>query len=606
MKLLNVFKNLIEEIQPEICWFTTFNMNLELVEKYILTAIAGKDSSELKRAEDFEALNLELDKLNIKIWYDYRALDLKQAKRTTVDIFPIETSLLLESNNQDSIFHPKVIFLKGAKGAYLIAGSFNLTIAGWSSNRESIIIKEIKIKENAFQVIEFFQNLKVEYSDIIKLSKWANQLPNIKSTWKFINNFNTDSFLEEIKGKEIFIWSPYFSKNTSDLLNQIKKIGFESINLIPDINQAQKVKISPSELISIADDPAIKIQNDTNIIKEKQPLFHAKVWLSETKIAVGSWNCSYKATGIKTASKDRNVEAGIIDSINEKQRDKLLSSLKAISIDNINGTTTDELDKEWSNSLSAFTMSCEICANWETFEYEFQFEDGYNDYSVELPHNLKQKYSLAEVNQLSFIDSFNRILKNKLFTVYNANNEIAFVGYLNESGKQKRPVDGYISFYDLFESLSTNPLERTNKTRVKYQLDEEDEIGSEKEELPFFTYKGHESFYLMFVAFQKLLDTLEGNKQNIQKIEDLGYRLPSSLINIKSLFNTSLNKLLESISEDDLLFHYFMAMEINACIETFNRVSVRPMELLNIDKLQTLLKLDTKDLKFIKKAMTIK
>jgi len=251
-------------------------------------------------------------------------------------------------------------------------------------------------------------------------------------------------------------------------------------------------------------------------------------------------------------------------------------------------------------------MSCEICANWETFEYELQFEECYNEYSVALPHNTKQKYLLTEVNQLSFIDGFNRILKNKLFTVYNADNEVAFVGYLHELGKLKRPVEGYVSFYDLFESLSTNPLERTNKTRVKYQFDEEDEIGSEKEELPFFTYKGHESFYLMFVAFQKLLDTLDDNKQNIQKIEDLGYRLPSSLINIKSLFNTSLNKLLESKNEDDLLFHYFMAIEINTCIENFNKVSDRPMESLNIDKLQTLLKLDPKDLKFIKKAMTIK
>ena len=67
MKLLNTFKNIVDDISPEICWFTTFNLNVEILEKYVLTAIAGKEPSELKRAEDYEALNLDLNKFNIKI-----------------------------------------------------------------------------------------------------------------------------------------------------------------------------------------------------------------------------------------------------------------------------------------------------------------------------------------------------------------------------------------------------------------------------------------------------------------------------------------------------------------------------------------------------------
>lgn len=183
---------------------------------------------------------------------------------------------------------------------------------------------------------------------------------------------------------------------------------------------------------------------------------------------------------------------------------------------------------------------------------------------------------------------------------------MAFVGYLNELGKLKRPTDGYVSFYDLFESLTINPLAGTNKSRVKYQLDEEDNKGSEKDDLPFFTYSGHESYYLMFVAFQKLLDTIDENQANQQRLEDLGFRLPSSLINIKSLFSTSIQKAKEVKKEDDILFHYFMAMEINQCIQLFNSKSAKIVETIPTDVFQHLLKMDKKDLKFIKNAIAMK
>lgn len=606
MKLLNTFKNIVDDISPEICWFTTFNLNVELLEKYVLTAIAGKEPSELKRAEDYEALNLDLNKFNIKVWYDYRAMNLKQGKRTTIDLFSVKASEILGSNSNEPIFHPKVVFLKGAESAYLITGSFNLTIAGWSSNRECVIVKEITNKENALQVIEFFTKLKPKQADLTNLNKWANKLPNEKATWKFAHNFNTPNLIAEIKGKELNIWSPYFSKNASELLNEIKKVGFTKINLIPDISQSQKVKIIPAELKKLDADKSIQIQVDQNINKEKQSLFHAKVWLSDNKIAVGSWNCSYRALGIKTSVTEKNIEAGVIELINVKHRAALMNNLKDVDFNTITGTEEVEMDNEWKEALKAYTMSCDIVANWETFCYETEFDQTQTGYTVALPHDLNKRYPLHKLNGLSFIDGFNRLLKNKLFTVYNLKNEVVFVGYLNEAGKPNRPVDGYVSFYDLFESLTIDPLGRTTKTRTKYQHDEEDNNGSEKEELPFFAYSGHESYYLMFVAFQKLIDTIEANITNKQKLEDLGFRLPSSLINIKTLFDNSFKKVVEEKKEDDLLFHYFMAMEINECIKLFNDYSEKQIVPMDVNQFIHLLKMDSKDLSFINKAMAVK
>ena len=606
MKIFETFKNIIDDIQPELCWFTTFNLNIELVEKYVLAAIAGKEPSELKRAEDFEALNTELEGINIKVWYDYRALDLKQAKRTTVDLIPVNAAAVLNSSTQEPIFHPKVIFLKGKYKAYLITGSFNLSIAGWSSNRECIVTREIKSQENAFQIIEFFKQFYTSKLDYSALDKWATQLPTLKTNWKFAHNFNTANILKEIKGNELHIWSPYFSKSTSDLMGAIKSLGFNKIGLVPDISLSHKVRILPEELLKLQKDAAIQIWVDQNIIREKQTLFHAKVWLTENTIAIGSWNCSYRALGMNITANEKNIEAGIIESINSKQRASLLQSLAHIESNTYTGTEAVELDNEWEDSLGTFSFCCNITANWETFKYEFELTQPALNFTVSLPHNPTIRISLNSINVISFIDGFNRVLKNKLYTVYNEKDEIVFIGYLNEIGKKKRPTEGYVSFYDLFASLTIDPLKGTNKSRVVYLLDDDDDKLSDIEALPYFSYSGHESYYMMFVAFQKLIDSINLNKDSVKNLEELGYRLPGSLINIKSLFNTSLLKALEVNNDDDLLFHYFLGKEINECIKLFEIVAKKTMGNLPLVQLEKLLKMDNKDLKFIEKAMAIK
>lgn len=430
-------------------------------------------------------------------------------------------------------------------------------------------------------------------------------MPDSKATWTFAHNFNTPNIINEIKGKELTVWSPYFSKNTSELLNEIKKSGFSNIHLIPDISQSQKVKIVPAELQRLKEDENIQIKVDRNINKEKQPLFHAKVWLSDDKIAIGSWNCSYRALGIKIPEKEKNIEAGIIETINTKQKAALVANLADIDLTTISGTEEVEMDNEWKEALKPYSMSCDISADWESFTYQTTIDENEKGFTVALPHDVNKRYPLQKVNSLSFIEGFNRLLKNKLFTVYNKNSEVVFVGYLNELGKLKRPVEGYVSFYDLFESLTIDPLGKTPNSRTKYQHDEED-TGSEKEELPFFSYKGHESYYLMFVAFQKLLDTIEENATNKTKLEDLGYRLPSSLLNIKLLFDSSSKKAMEEKKEDDMLFHYFMSMEINECIEWFNEYHDKPIDPIKVDTFINLLNMEGKDLSFIKKAMQVK
>ena len=601
MKLFSAYKDIVEEIKPGLLWFTTFNLNIELVEKFLLPCLVGKEPSELRTAEDYEALNLELVNYNIKVWYDYNAISFQNDKRTTIDIEPVDAGNLLKSKTTDLLFHPKVIFLKGETSAYIIVGSANLSVAAWHSNRESFLIKEVLSKRNALEVIQFFQSINPSQKGIKDLQKWSNTLRDIETGWSFKHNFNIQSnLLKELSAKKLSVWSPYFSKETSSLINELKKIGVRDITLVPDIDQSGKVRIIPKELELIKKDAAVIICKDV-AKQEAQTLFHAKVWLSEKSIAVGSWNCSFRATGISKAPNQRNIEAGIIEDIQAKENKALLNNLSPIPHKSITGTTEEELDAEWAKDLQNFSMTCQIVANWETFKYDVIEQEFKEKYFVCLPDAPNEKVELLKVKDRSFLKHHLNVLKNKSFTVYNVKNEVVYAGYIIEHGKANRPATSYISLLDLFESLIINPLGETTQRRVRYSLDEEN-MDTDNDTIPFFSYSGHESNYLMFVSFQKLQDSIYANSTNTSKLDALGFRLPGSIMNIITLVEESVKKSLKDKKVDDLLFHYFLCTEVNQCIGLFNEYSPKKINRININELETKLNLSKKDNRFLKMA----
>lgn len=624
MKLFSAYKNIVEEIKPNLLWFTTFNLNIELVEKFLLPVLISKDPSELRTAEDYEAFNLELDKFNIKVWYDYNAISLQNDKRTTIDVEAVNANSLLQNQSNDLLFHPKVIFLKGDKAAYLIAGSANLSIAAWHSNRECFLIKEVVSKKNALEIIQFFQTINPSQKGIRDLQKWSNTLKDIDSDWNFRHNFNMKSnLLNELSAKKLTLWSPYFSKETSKLINEFKKLGIKSITLVPDIDQLGKVRIIPQELDIIKTDTDITICKDA-AKEEAQGLFHAKVWLSEKRIAVGSWNCSFRATGISTTPDQRNIEAGIIEDIPLKENNTLVKTLLPVSYNSISGISEEELDEEWEKDMQKYSMICQIIANWDDFKYELIDQEFKEKYWVSLPDAPNEKVEISNVNGRSFIRHHLNVLKNKSFTVYNDKNDVVYTGYIMEKGKANRPPTSYVSLLDLFESLIIDPLGKTGKRRVRYTFDDE-ENDPDNDKIPFFSYSGHESNYMMFVSFQKLCDSIYENSKNEQKLDELGYRLPGSLYNIIMLVEESVKKLLASnkendlsgsdevaikkwmvVQENDLLFHYFLCIEVIQSIDLFNNFSTKRIGVENIEKqlaeISAKLNLNKQDNRFLNMA----
>jgi hypothetical protein len=614
MKIYQQYLNAIQQLgKLEVAWFTTFNLDVELVERFLLSAIVGKQPQELKTAEDYEGMNQDLQQVrSIRVWYDYRALNTNSPKRTTADIFSVDPKLFYNSGSKEIVFHPKVIFLKGTLGAILICGSANLTIRAWSNNREAVLIKNISCTENAIQIISFYESLyKISGSDELlfdSLKKWANGLKGTKSDWNFHHSLQSNiTFIESLHGKELTTWSPYFSREANRFFSMVQEKGFQSITVVPDITPAGKVRIEPEVLKQLQMNGTIQFSRDKeSYAADRDRLCHAKVWLTDKMLAVGSWNCSYRATGLGLPLTEQNIEAGILTSDINSAANKLREKLVPLKADSFTGIPSSELEQEWAKEMNRFTMDCKIYVDWEKFTFSLE-ADNKQGYFALLPHNPGKKIPLSEVQNLSFKSTYQYVLKNKSYQILDVEGIPVFTGFLIEINKAKRSAYGYVSLTDLFDSLLDEPGIDSGKKTCLYRIEQEESFEDSINQRNFIHIKGNESYYLMFVAFQKLYDSIESANGHT-KLDDIGFRSSGSLLQITALVRDSINAIDGETDPDILLYHYFMACELNRCIQCFNRkdhFTYIPLDELSTESLMNRLNPEVADLKFIAKLKEI-
>jgi hypothetical protein len=610
MKLYQKYCNILEEIGPvELAWFTTFNIDVELVERFLLSRLVGKPPQDLRTAEDFEGLNTELSAIDVKVWYDYRALNHRSPKRTTGAFYSIDPRGFYDSDSLEIIFHPKVVFLKGRTRAFVLAGSANLSIAAWSSNEESVLIKEIRNRKNADEVLAFFHKLHMVSGTGGQLPptivSWRDQLPDEAPEWHFVDNANEATTLFQHLGKgDLTVWSPYFSRDISGFVERLQKDGYGSVAFVPDISLTGGIRMLPEEILKLREKHGVRFLKCLQPVaegKSAERLTHAKVWLSGERLAVGSWNCSFRATGLNKPGKEQNIEAGIVVHLQKKALQALLSRLEPLEPGQFAGTSAQALDAEWELALSPYTIDCKIEADWSDFTYKLTTDNPHlAGYTVVLPDEPKERVPLPAVNDRSYRNGFRKVLKNKQFVVFDEEGEEAFAGFLIELNTDKRQPFGYSNLFDLFQSLLNNPLGATSRQKCQYQLSEKDEYWNAADEA-LLEYRDQGSYYMMFVAFQKLLDAIIDNKDRPQQLEQIGSRLPGSLLVTTELVKESIHALGNTASEDQILYHYFMASELNLCIATFNSLTNSDLPKVEAEELIKRLKPHRKDLKFINK-----
>ncbi|MBK9983882.1 MAG: hypothetical protein IPP15_16185 [Saprospiraceae bacterium] len=174
---------------------------------------------------------------------------------------------------------------------------------------------------------------------------------------------------------------------------------------------------------------------------------------------------------------------------------------------------------------------------------------------------------MSEIAGLSFRENYKRVLKDKSFSIRNQEDKEVYAGFLIEEGTHKRPVYGYQTLLDVFDALLENPLNETSRKVCLYKIDGEEEVDNLQIN---FEYTGNESYYMMFVAFQRLFDAIEQNADKPGKLDDIGFRLPGSLIKVADLVKEAIQTLHKESSPDNILYHYFITAELNRCIERFN------------------------------------
>ena len=603
LKLYKEFEDLLAEVgEVKIAWFTTFTLSLEFFEKYILSALTQTQPFHLKNLKDYEALNdrlvnAESGPINTKVFYDYRAMrpDIKRTSIQTIGVNPSKLSPAFDHG----VFHPKVsLLVNDQKEAWIMTGSANLTLSAWSRNSEGILIKKIEDRHNAQAITDFFLGLLESKSDREQLlslnSYWQRKLSQ-KSDWQFIHSLANHQLLDYLKEKpcdEMMVWSPYFAESLSDLIAE--EMSFvQQLTIIPDITSSGAIRLTPEELDRLTKQEHVTLSKDLHEYGEEL-LVHAKVWATPSSLAIGSWN--FTKAGLNIASNANNVEAGIVLQIDKKAYLRFKQSLQLKPLAQPKGMELDTIENEKSDLLFNWTMSCQVYADWGTYQYRVTSEDDLSDQTlyIDLPGH-KQRVPLQDVVRggVSFYANHKALLKDRLFTVYDQKEEgnKVFLGVVIELNPKDRPAVGFDSIDDLLRAwCDRKPEEKSQYHQMNYSADTE--TGEELSEKSSKALKGDYSnaWFTMFLAFEQMRIRLQDASNDPRELSMIGYRIPGSVSQLADHLRFLKNKVDEEEEALSKTFVWFMINEGNQVIKLFNKLNhnkstptISPIENLSLD-----------------------
>ncbi len=553
-------------------WFTTFVISPDFIERYILPPLLGLDNDLPKTPSQFESINAALSnkEIDIRFFYDAK-MPIEGFKRTTVNFQGVF--------NDSGLFHPKVSLIEFEKCSFLIVGSANLTISGWGRNREAITIKEIGGRQ-ANQVKGFF--------DQFSICKKRPRATKEVKTWDLIYKKLPKKLICD--NKCLYVWSPYFSSELESLCK----------NEFPDY----KVKIIPDRVNGKIRLKEIPTNDDLSFYDDghsgKEIMTHAKVWLTDKKICIGSHNFT------SAALKDNNMEASIIDDVDKDTFRELTNKLKVIN--SIKGMTEEEL-KEDSLPENYNKVIAHVEANWKNRTINLYFiigeERKLNDclpWKLYLPGNVKYKQKenihgncTTHFIKLSVDDQekcFNALLTDRMFYM-ESSSEIIATGYIEErdAGSLYRSPHKYSKLHDFFlDSLSDVNPKNSGRTRLLGDVNDEHNPDDKKVELRSFGY------FEIFQIFIKIKERILCIKDKTMFTHAVSYA-PNSVKELKKLLENEI----EQSSFKPSIYNWFIIYEFNSLLEQLKieEVLVSPIK----DRKN---KLSSKDKRFIKSVLNLK
>ncbi|GHA58311.1 hypothetical protein ACFFLZ_17220 [Photobacterium aphoticum] len=590
-------------------WFTTFNLNMDFFERHVLSTLLQMDKP--RSRIDFELMQQKLNgsikegrkgnanitaNMDVKVFADQRMYDASDLKRTAIEVYGVNPALLDGGRkkvlNNSTLFHPKVIFLQDEEGkAILGAGSANLTLSGWSTNQEVFTFQCIECQHQVEAIRAFFKPLFEANQVETKISFPRNLRSEITpSDWCFVHTFIKNSsdgkhktLLSHLLGhsdeaaRDLVVWSPYFPSDLAGFIQRLKSVALPhqlKLHLVPDLVENQRMRTQWSEdLLPLLSDESVRFYRSPIAKDERSELCHAKVWMTNDKLAIGSWNFTTPGSNLDVDSKGAgpvNIEAGIILANQQSIKTVLTQSL---SITEDNFMQSKELSQHALEVAELMPVETRVVFDWQTLTYHIELlkiDDDLAWQSVELhlpdldaPLHVVQAASetvYATTHKLP--QEPQALLVNHAYELV-LTNGLRYRGFIVEHNSMMRRVEEFESLDDIFNSLiegrslESNPNASLRSAILGNDHDwlDEQEAGSLSEPHPSPTL----SYFRMFQAmdsFEQRIQTLKSDRM----IEQYAFVVPGCLLEMGL-------KIRHELTENANVFNWYMKQEFNLLVD---------------------------------------
>lgn len=599
MKLLQELEEQIKELGPlRKAWFTTFNLNLDFFERHVLSTLLEMDKP--RNRIDFELMQQRLngkitnagkgqkirfeDKVDVKVFADQRMYDAGDLKRTAIDVIAINPTQLDVQHvfGTTTLFHPKVIYLEDIDGqAILGTGSANLTLSGWSRNQEVFTFRKVASQQQQASLYSFFLPLMSGDTDSdIKLATklWKDE----DVSWRFVHSLAGKSFLTELYSgyepsnqHDLAVWSPYFPL---DLPQFIKRLNVEIakqtgcvlplvLHIVPDRVENKQIRTQWHEaFIELQANKTLAFYNNALKKHELSELCHAKVWMTPTKLAIGSWNFTTPGSNLLLGKDEHgvNIEAGFIFEHCENFDEQLGRAFTANSSDFM---TASRLAEHSLEIPALLPFEVKVSFDWGRLSYIVEV-GGVDDPSIFLGYTLKLP-DIDEPLMLAGLPSFftaciedpKALLVQHTYEIIQGAS-LAYRGFILEKQAELRRVEQFSTLDDIFTSLiSGADLDSNPNTILRNEFRQTDQDSTEEVDGLVVSTEQHRashSFFRMFQAlaeFEIRLDEVMSDCVLVQ----YAFVVPGCLAELKE-------KIAKQLEEHTNVFAWFMTQEFNLLV----------------------------------------
>lgn len=576
MKLLNAFRDQVKMLGPiKRAWFTTFNLGIPFFETHVLPTLLAADPP-LNRM-DYENMQLQLaeSSIDVRVFCDMRMLEADQLKRTAIPVHGILPGWM-GSFDQESLFHPKVIFLEDTSGRMVLgAGSANLSVSGWGHQQEVFVFRQVSHNEQFQQIKRFFTPMaKVTGINMAETFGIRRRFGGDDKDWRFVHSFEKTSFLQQLladnHSDRLTVWSPYFSRDLAALFAKISGLAGTDLKylIVPDRVSQRYVRTKWSPAIGkLIEDGVLSFHDRPSPRSENITMTHAKLWLAsgqKARLAVGSWNCTEPGC----ASFDRrNIEAGILLSVSPKTR----IAGQEIDLDSTD-FGSDQLLEDDPLEVDPYPLPFElqVCFDWERRSYAVQGQlhkesDG-AQHTLRLPGVKKQipLHWKARRSEGAWplepvaceVADNEALLADHCYEIWR-DGQLEFRGQVLEIGTAHRRAQGYDSLKDLLNDLINDVDSKTStKPRLRPVLRHDDQTDDDPA-TPATEAGDGLSYFRLFRAFDQLRKRLR-EVTSMDKLEKLLFVYPGSMQELVGKVSAQI-----SASDSNAVFNWFLSQEVS-------------------------------------------